>query len=129
MNVSRHLGVKWSFLKKCSELNEDGYRYKVRSDKIPEETTEDIKELFLHPQISTPLPDKKLITKNGNGVFLFVTHFLKLQIIALNFVLIIVSQFFKMIFKKFVIIDINVPLCSDTLNDQALCYKIGYIRK
>jgi hypothetical protein len=39
MNVSKHLGVKWSCLKKCSELNEDGYRYKVRSDKIPEETT------------------------------------------------------------------------------------------
>ena len=34
MNVSRHLGIKWSYLKICSELNEDGYRYKVRSDKI-----------------------------------------------------------------------------------------------
>lgn len=65
-NVSRHLGIKWSYLNKCSELNMLN-EYKVRSDKIPEEITEDVKDFFLHPQISTPLPDKRLVNKDGKA--------------------------------------------------------------
>lgn len=62
--IGKQMGVRWSYLMKCSSLKEPNEN-KSRSDAIPQETVTKVKDYFLHPDVSTPLPHKNKVDKDG----------------------------------------------------------------
>ncbi|XP_069117201.1 uncharacterized protein [Argopecten irradians] len=62
--IGKHLGLRWSYLVKCSNLKLSDET--KRKDAIPVEITTEVKNYFLHPEVSTPLPHKNSVDKEGN---------------------------------------------------------------